>query len=226
MPAPTLSTVLDRIGQTQAHLPAMVVELLGLVVLGLVVLPTWLVVRYVDTMAHEGAHALMGSSTGWKVRGVRLEPNGDGSTDVGSPGGLAFVAIGVVGYLGPSAFGLGAAKLISLGHIVAVLWLALLLLAVLLTTVSNNFGRCSVVITGLLLYLVARYAAIGAETVVAYLITWFLLLSGLRVVLVHRLGAKDAVILAGKTHIPRLLWVGAWLAGTVAALLVGGSLLV
>ena len=33
---------------------------------------------------------------------------------------------------GPSAFGLGAAKLISIGHIVAVLWLALLLLALLL----------------------------------------------------------------------------------------------
>ena len=37
-----------------------------------------------------------------------------------------------VGYLGPSAFGLGAARFIQFGHIVAVLWVTMLLLGLLL----------------------------------------------------------------------------------------------
>ena len=226
MPAPTLSTMLDRIGQTQTPLPAMAAVFLGLMVLAVVTLPTWLIVQHVNTIAHEGAHALVGSSLGGTVQGVTMRRDGKGLTLVklpGSSGGILFL---FVGYLGPSAFGLGAAKLISLGHIVAVLWLGLLLLAILLITVRNFFGFCSVVVTGLLIYFVARYAAIGTETVVAYVITWFLLLSGLRVVIVHNIGAEDAKSLAKKTYLPRMLWVGMWLAGTAAALLAGGSLLV
>ncbi len=130
------------------------------------------------------------------------------------------------GYLGPSAFGLGAAKLISVGHAVAVLWLSLLLLAILLTMVRNLFGVFSVVITGFVLYLFARYAAVGTDKVVAYVITWFLLLSGLRMVVEHGSGADDAGILAGITYIPRVLWLGLWLVGTTFALVLGGSLLV
>jgi hypothetical protein len=43
-PAPSISTMLERIGQTQA--------------------PSWLVLQHVDTMAHEGTHALVGSAMG------------------------------------------------------------------------------------------------------------------------------------------------------------------
>lgn len=226
MPAPTLGTVLDRIGQTQPPLSAGTAVLIGLVVLALVMLPTWLVVRHVNTIAHEGAHALMGSSTGWKIDRVRLRPNGTGKTDLSSTSNSGRVVTGAAGYLGSSAFGLGAAKLISVGHAVAVLWLSLLLLAFLLTMVRNPFGVFSVVTTGFVLYLFARYAAVGAETVVAYIVTWFLLLSGLRIVVEHGPGAEDAGILAGITYIPRVLWCGLWLVGTTVALVLGGSLLV
>src|ERR1022692_5059598 len=222
MSSPSFGTVLDRIGQTQAPLTPTVAMLLGIAVLAIVVLPaTWLVVRYVETMAHEGAHALVGSSAGGRIQGVRLKPNKDGETLVSSTGSAGDVITGAAGYLGSSAFGLGAAKLISVGHAVAVLWLALLLLAVLLTTVRNLFGACAVVVTGLLIYFVARYTAIGTETVVAYVVTWFLLLSGLRVVLEHGTGARDAVDLASATHVPRVLWSGMWLVGTAAALVAG-----
>ena len=226
MPSPSLGTMLDRIGQTQAPLPAAAAVLAGLLALVLVVLPTWLVVQHVNTIAHEGTHALVGSGMGGTVQSVTMKPDGKGRTLVGLPGGAGNVPFLFAGYLGPSAFGLGAAKLISVGHAVAVLWLALLLLAVLLTTVRNLFGACAVVVTGLLIYFVARYTAIGTETVVAYVVTWFLLLSGLRVVLEHGTGARDAVDLASATHVPRVLWSGMWLVGTAAALVAGGALLI
>jgi len=57
-------------------------------------------------------------------------------------------------------------------------------------------------------------------------VAWFLLLSGVRVVLDHNLGAGDAGNLARATHIARGFWVLLWLAGSVAAVAVGGSWLV
>ena len=147
----------------------------------LVVLPTWLVVQHVNTIAHEGTHALVGSGMGGTVQSVTMQPDGRGLTLVRFPAAAITSFSSSPDTLAPQRLGLGAAKLISIGHTVAVLWLALLLLALLLITVRNLFAGCAIVITGLLIYLVARYAAIGTETVVAYFITWFLLLSGFRV---------------------------------------------
>jgi Peptidase M50B-like len=221
-PAPSLSTVLDRIGQTQAPLPASTAVLLGVAVLAVLAVPAlWLVAQHVDTMAHEGAHALVGSGMGRRIGGVLVNIDGDGLTRV--PGG---VLIGVVGYLGPSAFGLVAAKLISAGHSVAMLWLTLLLLGMLLVMIRNLFGAVAVATFGIVVYAIARYASIQTETVTAYLITWFLLLSGLRTVIQHGPGAGDAGILAGLTRVPRALWCGLWLVGATVALVVGGGLLV
>jgi hypothetical protein len=227
-PAPPLSTVLERIGETQARLPPAVSALLGVAVLAATALPAWLLVEYIDTMAHEGTHALVTSGTGGTVRSVRVWPGGSGLT---KSGGGSSVLSWLAGYLGPSAFGLAAAKLISIGHIVAVLWLAILLLGILLTMIHNVFGFCSVAVTGFVLYLFARYGSIGTETVVAYLLAWFLLASGLRSVL--RFPARpvpgqddDAVFLVKATWLPRVLWIGIWLAGTTFALVLGGRLLV
>lgn len=83
-----------------------------------------------------------------------------------------------------------------------------------------------VVALGLMIYLVARYGAVGTETIAAYFVARFLLLSGLRAVLEHNLGAGDAANLASMTYIWRGFWVLLWLAGTIAAVAVGGSLLV
>ena len=67
MAAAAHNTVLDQIGQTQAPLPTSIVAFLGLVVFAAIMLPTWLLVRHVTTMAHEGAHALVGWAFGGKV---------------------------------------------------------------------------------------------------------------------------------------------------------------
>jgi hypothetical protein len=116
--------------------------------------------------------------------------------------------------------------LISLGHIVAVLWLGLLLLVALLLLVRNVFGGILILVAGGLIYLVVRYTTAGAETAVAYGVTWFLLVSGVRVVL--EVGSKptDARILAGMTHVWASAWVVLWLIGTIIALVVGGAILV
>lgn len=224
MAAPPQNTMLDQIGQIQAPLPTAIVVLLGLVVLAVIMLPSWLVLQHVETMAHEGAHALVSWGMGGKVKSVTMARDGSGLTNTEFTRGSGLLAV-FVGYIGPSAFGLAAASLISIGHIVAVLWLALLLLAALLITIRNFFALCAVVATGLLTYLVARYGRIGLETVLAYLITWFLLLSGLRDVLKYRGREGDARIMASSTYVPAWLWVGIWQLGAAAALAFGGKLL-
>jgi hypothetical protein len=226
-PAPSLGTVLSRISETQAPLPAATAVLIGLAALAAVSLQEiWLLARHVNTIAHEGAHAIIGSAVGRPIKGVKLLLNGDGRTEVGPGQVPGDVTISVIGYLGPSAFGLGAAKLIELRHSAAVLWLTLILLAVLLVTLRNVLGFVSVLVTGGLIYIIARYASAGTGTVTAYGVSWFLLLSGIRVVLDHNTDASDAATLAGLTHIWPSIWVLVWLVGTVTALAVGGSLLV
>jgi hypothetical protein len=64
------------------------------------------------------------------------------------------------------------------------------------------------------------------EIIAAYAIAWLLLLSGLRTAIDHGAGAGDAYSLNELTRLPRRLWALLWLAGTLAALLYGGSLLV
>jgi hypothetical protein len=202
--------------------------LVGVAALGAATLPGISpLTQHVNTMAHEGAHAAMGSVMGRRVTAVTMRGNGEGRTTLAPSRGAGFIAAGIAGYLGPSLFGLGAAKVIQVGHSVAVLWLALLALACLAVMVRRNgFGLAAVVMTGVAIYLVARYAPVGAQIAVAYGIAWFLLVSGVRVVLQHGRDAGDAIALRELTRLPRGLWAGLWLAGTAAALIAGGGLLV
>jgi len=233
MTALPLNTVMHQIGELQAPLPTATSIFIGVGALGVVTLSVaWVMVRHVSVIAHESAHAVMGSGMGGKITSVTMKRDGSGLTKVRSTGGRgSSIAVGVIGYLGPSLFGLGAAKLIAVGHAVAVLWLALLALAILLPVLRNSFSVISVILTGGLLYLVARYATIGAQIALAYGIAWFLLLSGIRDALeLRRLleedpGAGDAGILRTLTYLPSGFWSSLWMVGTVAALVAGGSLL-
>jgi Peptidase M50B-like len=226
-PAPSLSTVLSRVGETQAHLPPATSVLIGLAALaGAFLQEIWLLARYANTIAHEGAHAVTGSVVGRKVQYVWVNAKAEGETGVSQGGAAGNAIFFFVGYVGPSAFGLGAAKLIEVGHIVAVLWLILILLAVLLFVLRKVFSYIPVLATGALIYLIARYASVGANIAAAYAVAWFLLISGVRVVLDHNLDAKDAKLLAQRTGIWRGFWVLLWLAGSLAAVALGGSWLV
>jgi Peptidase M50B-like len=227
MPAHSIDLIAHRIGETQHTLPVISSVALGLFSLVLVVLPgAWSVVELFDTVAHEGAHALMGASLGHRILAVTIARDRSGLTASLSPGGFGGFLARVVGYLGPSGFGLGAAKLISVGHVLAALWVGLALLALLLLTMRNLYGVLIVAICagGLLLLLLA--APVGAQIVVAYGVTWLLLLAGLRTAMSHGTGSGDARALTRQTHLPKFLWAGIWSVGTLLALAIGGRLLV
>lgn len=217
-----LNDVLHRISETQPALSPSTSVMVGIGAVVAVGIPlTWQVAQHVDTIAHEGSHALVGSLLGGKVDYVKLRRDSSGLTMVRRGGFFPTF----MGYLGPSAFGLAAAKLISVGHSVAVLWVGMVLLALLLLRVRNPFGFVTVILSGSLIYLVARYASVGTESVAAYFIAWLLLLAGLRTALMHK-GGEDWKILFAMTKIKRPFWSMLWIAGTAAALVVGGGLLV
>jgi hypothetical protein len=230
MAASSLGGALDRIGELQARLPGPVAVLVALLALGAVALPDlWLVTRHFSVIAHEGAHATVGSALGRRVTAVTFTQRADGLTRLTSGRAASSVMAGAVGYLGPSLFGLAAAALIAVGHIIAVLWLGLVALLALLVPLGKslrNFGLVTVIGTLLALFLVARYASVGVQVLTAYGIAWFLLLSGIKGVREDGARAQDAASLRALTRLPRGFWSGFWLLGSVAALGFGATLLV
>ncbi len=213
---------------TQSPLSGVEAVLIGLVVLAAVAFEaTWLVLRYVMVMAHEGAHAVMGSLLFRGVQGITMDAKGQGLTTLVRGGTLpGTVLFKFVGYVGPSLFGLGAALLIKAGHIASMLWVALFLLGILLIAVRWSFGILTVLLAGGLVFAVARFAPMGAQVVASYAVTWFLLLSGVRVIVESGLKTGDGASLRDFTFIPHLVWSLLWLAGALAALAVGGGMLV
>lgn len=213
---------------TQAPLPGAESALIGLAALALVLIPLfWPLVEHFSAMGHEGAHAIVGSLMGFTVTGITLTGESKGATNYARQyKGPRWMLTGFVGYLGPSAFGLAGAKLISIGQAIAVLWLAVAGLMLLLLMIRKSFAIVSVPAAIFLLAVIIHYEHAWAEVLAAYAMTWLLLLSGVRVAVEHGAGAGDAAKLRDQTHLPRHLWAILWLAGTVAALLLGGRLLV
>lgn len=222
--------MLSMVGGIQKPLPAQEVILIGLLAAFVVLVRAlWEIAGPFETVVHEGAHVIAGILTGRTIRSVRIEEAGGGSTDMVPKSGCGYGVAAFVGYIGPSAAGLIAAGLISTGRMYAVLWLGLVLLAVMLVTIRNFFGGLVILTCGALLYLVVRYGTAGVETAFAYGVAWFLLISGTRIALMAARRPKDvadAEILAGMTFLFRWVWCLLWLAGTIAALLAGGRILV
>jgi len=222
-----LNTELARIGQVQAHLPGAVAIAIGIVALGAAILEDiWLVARYFQTVVHEAAHATVASAVGRKVQSVNINRDGSGVTTSSGAGNAGAVVTGVAGYLGPSGFGLLAAKLIQIGHSVAVVWLGIVLLLCMLVVTRKFFGVFTVLVCGALLLVVAIGTSVEAQVVVAYAVAWFLLVSGVVVIRRHGTNAADAHILRGRTRVPNLFWSLLWHLGALAALAYGAVLLV
>ncbi len=226
MTAASLGAALDRIGHIQHHLPAAVAVLVGIVAASAVLPGLWLITRHAAVIAHEAAHATMGSAVGGSVRSIRLLRDASGVTAISGHGAAGSVVTGLAGYLGPSLFGVGAAVLIRLGHIVAVLWLALLVLALMLLVLRSLFGCLTVILSTVVLFGVAGFATVGVQVLASYGITWFLLASGIRMILEHGKLNADALALHSATKIPAGFWFRFWHAGTIVAVLFGAVLLV
>jgi hypothetical protein len=67
---------------------------------------------------------------------------------------------------------------------------------------------------------------LGAQVVGTYVITWMLLLSGVRRVLEIGALSSDGANLSQLTMIPRVIWYLLWLAVSLGALAFGGKMLV
>src|SRR5580704_4869355 len=223
-----LAASLGRVGQVQAHLSGTVAMLIAIVGLVAALVPgLWHVTRPIAAFAHEGAHATVGSAFGHKITHMEFKFNGDGLTGVtaGNGSSLALIPGAFVGYLGPSAFGIGAAELIRIGHIVAVLWIGLASLIPILYLARKSLGVVLVIAAVVALLLLLGAGSESAQVVTAYAVAWFLLLSGVRFITLHGKNAGDAAVLKGMTGLPRGFWPPLWLAGSVAALVFGATLL-
>jgi amino acid permease len=83
----------------------------------------------------------------------------------------------------------------------------------------------SVLVNGALFVMILSYGSPKLQVTAAYILSWFLLLSGVGVVLAHDINVGDAFTLRKLTHLPRFLWSVLWLVITVAALSAGARLL-
>ncbi|GGF93062.1 membrane protein [Rhodococcoides trifolii] len=189
----------------------------------------WRRSRGVVTIAHEGAHLLLALLTGRRLHGVRLHADTSGvAISSGKPTGIGVVLMTAAGYVGPSLLGLAAALTLNTGHIVAVLWTAVAVCALMLVLVRNVYGAFSLVVTGGALGAVGWRAPDQAQIAVAYLIAIFLLMAGPRPVLElrrRRSRTSDPDQLARLTVFPAAVWTGFFLVVTVGALVAGAGLL-
>ena len=221
----------EVVGHQPAPRPAVVAGC-GLAALLLVLVPSaWHLSRHVVTIAHEGAHGVVALLSGRRLMGIRLHSDTSGLTlSRGRTRGPGMVLTAFAGYPGPALLGLGAAWLLREQHALAVLWLAVLLLALLLLQIRNFFGLWVVLLAGGAVLAVSWWGTGVLQSSVAYAGTWFLLLASPRPVLEmqshrrrRRTRTSDADLLASLTPLPALAWVGVLLALTVAALLVGSD---
>lgn len=190
----------------------------------------WRRSRYLVTIAHEASHGLVAAATGRRLSGIRLHADTSGLTlSRGRTTGPGMLFTAVAGYIGPALFGLGAAYLLRAGHSVALLWMALLVLAIVLVLIRNWFGLCLVLAAGAGVFAVSWWGTAQLQSWCAYVGAWFLLVAAPRPVIelqsARRRNAapnSDADVLARLSGIPGLIWVAVFLVVTLGALALGG----
>ena len=217
---------------TQPAPSAGTVAVTAAVALALVAVPqAWWVTRHVVTIAHEGAHGVAALLAGRRLSGIRLHSDTSGLTvSRGRSTGPGMVVTALAGYPGPALLGLGFAWLLRERHALAVLWLAVLLLALLLLQIRNFYGLYVVLVAAVGVLAVSWWGSEPVQSATAYVGTWFLLLAAPRPVLElqsqrrrGRARDSDADTLARLTRVPGLVWVGVLLAITGGCLLLGGT---
>jgi hypothetical protein len=179
----------------------------------------WYPARNVITIVHEAGHALVAVLVGRRLSGIRLHSDTSGLTLTrGKPYGPGMVSTALAGYVAPSLLGLAFAALVGAERITAVLVICAVLLLGVLVMVRNVYGVFTVLLTGAVLFGVAWWTSAQVQAVFAHLITWFLLLGGVRPVAElqrkrrrGRARDSDADQLARLTGTPGLVWIGMFL---------------
>jgi peptidase M50B-like protein len=193
--------------------------------------PLWRFTTHVITIAHEGGHALFGVLFGRAVTHVKVGADRGGETGFRGGGWFGIVFSFLAGYLGPSIFGLSGAWMLVHGFAPrAVLLMSLALMAVLLVMVRNFFGFIAVPLTGAVLWATAMHASEPTQRVFAHIWVWFLLMGGVRQIpelyRVWSTGKEpDTAVLAKQTGCSTAIFVALFWAGSMAALIYGGVLL-
>lgn len=191
----------------------------------------WRPARNVITIVHEAGHALVAVLVGRRLSGIRLHSDTSGLTlTKGKPYGPGMVSTALAGYVAPSLLGLAFAGLVGVNQSGAVLVVCALLLLGVLVMVRNVYGVFSVVLTGAVLFAVAWWTPPAVHAAFAQLITWFLLLGGVRPVgelqgkrRRGRARDSDADQLARLTGAPGWLWVGMFLLVNLGSLVLAGA---
>jgi hypothetical protein len=194
----------------------------------------WQLARTVVTIVHEGGHAMMALATGRRLGGVRIYRSTAGETrSAGRAEGVGVALTAVAGYVAPPLLGLGAAALLAIGHLTGMLLLSLVLLAGLAFAIRNAYGMLAVLVALLTVAIVCLYAPATVQAGFGYVMTWFLLLGGIRPVaeLARErrwggAGRSDADQLARLTPVPGGAWVMIFGLVAVAALALSARWLV
>ena len=195
--------------------------------------PSWRLARNAVTIAHEGGHALVAVLVGRRLSGIRLHSDTSGLTVTrGRASGPGMALTLLAGYPTPSLLGLGGAWLLAAGRTTLLLWVLVVLLLAVLVNIRNLYGLVAVLVAGGVVFAVSWYAPSDVQAAFAYAVVWFLLVGGVRPVgelqalrARRRAGDSDADQLARLTRLPGLVWVGVFGAVNLAALVLGGYLL-
>lgn len=227
-----IEEVARRAVSVQPVPPAWTVALIALAALaGVLVHPLWRVTRLMVTITHEGAHAVVAVLAGRRLQGIRLHSDTSGLTvSSGRASGPGMVLMLAAGYLGPALLGVAAALLLGAGRSLGLLWLLLVVLAAMLLQIRNLYGFAVVVVGGGAVFAVTWFLSPTAQSTVAYLITWVLLIAAPKPVLElmaqRRRGqgrASDADQLARLTHLPGVVWTAIFLLANLAGLVLGAA---
>ncbi len=230
-----LSQIWERATATQPAPEPAVVVAVAVVALALVLLPrAWSLTRHLVTISHEGGHALVAVLTGRRLMGIRLHADTSGLTlSRGRPTGPGMVAMLAAGYLAPAVAGLAAALLLAAGHSLALLWLAVGWLSLMLLQIRNAYGLLVLLVCGVGAGLASWYLAGTTLSLLAYLLTWLLLLAApkpvLELIRQRRRGqarGSDVDQLSRLTGLPALVWESLFLLANLAGLAVGVTVLV
>ena len=223
-----------RATSVQPTPPAALVALTAALALGLVMSRVaWPYTRMLVTITHEGGHAVAALLAGRRLQGIRLHSDTSGLTvSSGRPSGPGMVVMLLAGYLAPAVVGLGAGALLLVGYSLGLLWLLVILLALMLLRIRNFAGFWILVVVAGGLVAVSWYAPPAAQAVVAYLVTWILLISAPKPVLElirsrrrGRPGHSDADQLARLTRVPAELWAALFLVANCLGLMLGVAML-
>ncbi|HET6504422.1 MAG TPA: M50 family metallopeptidase [Amycolatopsis sp.] len=191
----------------------------------------WRLARNVVTIVHEAGHALVAVLVGRRLQGIQLHSDTSGVTvSRGKPTGPGMALTALAGYPAPAVLGLGFAALVAAGQITALLIIAALLLLGVLVMVRNAYGVLTVVVTALGLAALALVAGPSVQSWFVSLITWFLLLGGIRPVFELQTKRRrghardsDADQLGRLTGVPAILWVLIMGVLALCCLVIGGA---